>query len=91
MELVQLFQPLKGKHGRSDLISSPHDLYTYQFQPLKGKHGRSDPVVLHWLPGPESGFNPSKENTAVLTHVFTPDENGQCMFQPLKGKHGRSD
>ncbi len=37
------------------------------------------------------GFNPSKENTAVLTVLVVAACGPAGGFQPLKGKHGRSD
>ena len=37
------------------------------------------------------GFNPSQENTAVLTITRTAQVNQAHSFQPLSGKHGRSD
>ena len=40
-----MFQPLKGKHGRSDNGHTEGLVYAdnvFMFQPLKGKHGRSD-------------------------------------------------
>ena len=37
------------------------------------------------------GFNPSKENTAVLTKKYKNFWNLEQPFQPLKGKYGRSD
>ena len=40
---ADVFQPLKGKHGRSDVSAElPEMVGDLLFQPLKGKHGRSD-------------------------------------------------
>ena len=38
-----------------------------------------------------NSFNPSQENTAVLTHSGPETSQAHLLFQPLSGKHGRSD
>ena len=56
-----MFQPLIGKHGRSDgRVMRPKDIVV-KFQPLKGKHGRSDVTVVDELPGIDCVSTPQRK------------------------------
>ena len=62
-----MFQPLSGKHGRSDTPTATATADSLWFQPLSGKHGRSDLFIYCLVSSVLICFNPSQENTAVLT------------------------